>query len=174
MHHGSLCVRGKSTRLTATLQAKLRSENTDRMRVRIAGHRGSGRRTFAAVVSSRLGLPLLAIDADAVDDAHWHQVFCRAQRQAYLQRCVPAWVGESLLRRSWPADVLAFPLQFVICEGHADLLPARDIVELPGRDAKSPHRGSERRLAPVCTGLMVERADSIVGRAISSGRRRHR
>jgi hypothetical protein len=116
--------------LTATLQAKLRSENTDRMRVRIAGHRGSGRRTFAAVVSSRLGLPLLAIDADAVDDAHWHQVFCRAQRQAYLQRCVPAWVGESLLRRSWPADILAFPLQFVICEGHADLLPARDIVEL--------------------------------------------
>jgi adenylate kinase family enzyme len=116
-------------RVADDLRAKLRADNPERMRVRITGHRGSGRRTFAAVVSSRLGLPLLTIDADAVDDSHWRRVFCRAQRQAYLQRCVPAWIGESLLHRPWPTEVLPFPLQFVITEGRTDLPPARNAVE---------------------------------------------
>jgi hypothetical protein len=137
--------------LADTLQTKLRAENPDRLRVRVTGRRGSGRRTFAAVVSSRLGLPLLTIDADAVDDAQWHRVFCRAQRQAYLQRCAPAWVGESLFRRSWPADVLPFPLQFVICEGHADLTPARSTVEyrveMPGLRMED-RRAAWREFAP--------------------------
>ena len=131
--------------LGETLQAKLSATSADRLRVRIAGHRGSGRRTFAAVVSSRLGLPLLTIDADAIDDAHWHRLFCRAQRQAYLQRCAPAWIGDSLLRRSWPTDVLAFPLQFVICEGHADLPPVRDAVEF--RVEMPPLRIEDRSVA---------------------------
>jgi len=55
-----------------------------RVRVCVTGPSGSGRRTLAACISAELGLPLLAIDTDQVDDAAWTQVYIRAQRQAYL------------------------------------------------------------------------------------------
>ena len=115
--------------LATALAPKLGAATAARIRVRVVGPDRSGRHTFAAAVSARLGLPLLAVDADAIDDAQWRRVFRRVQRHAFLQRCVPAWSGESLARRPWPTDVLAFPLQFAIGEPGHELAAARDVIE---------------------------------------------
>ncbi|HEX4274632.1 MAG TPA: ATP-binding protein [Bryobacteraceae bacterium] len=111
------------------LRAQLRGEARRPVRVRIVGQPGSGRRTFAATVSARLGMPLLAIRADEIDEGSWRGTFVRAQRHAFLERCALAWSGESMSRRTWPAEVPPFPLQFVISESRLDL-PATDAGEL--------------------------------------------
>jgi len=106
-----------------------------RLRVRISGTPGSGRRTLAAAIAGRLGLPVLAVESGAVDDDGWPRLFLRAQRQAYIDRCAPAWVGDAALRRPWPQAMPHFPVQFVIAEpGQA--LPALagcvdEVVEMP-------------------------------------------
>lgn len=87
-----------------------------RVRIHLPAARGAGRRTFAACVADKLGLPLLVIDADQADDPQWRRLFIHAQRQAYLDGCALAWMGESLARRGWPRTVPDFPLQFVIAE----------------------------------------------------------
>jgi hypothetical protein len=104
-------------------------EGGGKLRVRVSGVPGSGRRTLAAVVAGRLGLPLLAIDADRIEESDWPRVFVRAQRQAFLDRCALAWLGESLPRRAWPDFVPGFPLQFVISEGAEPLPQARELIE---------------------------------------------
>jgi len=99
------------------------------VRVTVAGAVGSGRRSLAAAASAGTGLPMLAVDADAIDDAQWAHVFVRAQRHAYLERCALAWHGESMTRRAWPRTVPLFPVQFLICEEGQDPLPLADAVE---------------------------------------------
>jgi AAA+ superfamily predicted ATPase len=116
------------------LKAQLRPTASRPVRVRIVGQPGSGRRTFAAVVSARLGMPLLAIRADEIDGAAWTDAFVRAQRHAFLQSCALAWMGENLPRRQWPQSISSFPLQFVISEGRLDLAPVESgelRIELP-------------------------------------------
>jgi hypothetical protein len=100
-----------------------------RVRLHVSAARGAGRRTFAAAVADQLGLPLLVIDADQVDDAQWRRLFLHAQRQAYLDGCALAWIGESLFRRPWPGSVADFPLQFVIVEPGQDPPAAAHLVE---------------------------------------------
>ncbi len=107
----------------------IESETPARVRVTVQGARGSGRRTFAAAVSAELGLTLLALDADQVDDAQWRRVYRLAQRQAYLDRRALAWHGESLTQRPWPAAIQPFPLQFVIVEPAREATPCPDLVE---------------------------------------------
>ena len=119
----------------------IQSESPERLRFTIAGARGSGRRTLAATISASVGLPLLVIDADQVDEQTWPRVFLRAQRQAYLEGRAVAWVGESLARRLWPA-VPAFPLQFVICENGHEPPPISELVE---RTIKMPALGISER-----------------------------
>jgi MoxR-like ATPase len=102
--------------LARTIDRGLRAEPPARLRLVVRGPGGSGRRTLAACVAARLGLPVLAIDADAIEDADWPRVYMRAQRQAFLDRCALAWHGESLARRAWPVRVPPFPLQFVVVE----------------------------------------------------------
>ncbi|WP_266182086.1 ATP-binding protein [Dyella humicola] len=87
-----------------------------RAQITVQGTPGSGRRTLAAVIASRLGLRLLAIDSDAIDEDNWPRVFARAQRQAFLDRCALAWTGERVAHRLWPRHVSPFPLQFVVVE----------------------------------------------------------
>ncbi len=105
------------------------------VRVRIVGPPGSGRRTFAATVSARLGLPLLAIDATAVDTAGWPRLYVKAQRQAFLDGCALAFCGDAPFTCRFPDTVAHFPLQFLIGETVCSApLPARGIdhlVELP-------------------------------------------
>ena len=106
-----------------------------RLRVRISGTPGSGRRTLAAAIAGRLGLPVLAVESGAVDDDGWPRLFLHAQRQAFLDRCAPAWVGDAALRRPWPQAMAHFPVQFIVTEpGQA--LPALagyvdEVVEMP-------------------------------------------
>ncbi len=99
------------------------------VRMRIVGPRGIGRRTFAASIASELGLPLLVIECDAVDDQNWRDFFMRAERQAFLDRYALAWCGESLARRAWPRGIPMFPLQFLICEAGQEFSPAPDLLE---------------------------------------------
>lgn len=101
----------------------------NRSRIRIAGPPGSGRRTLAACISAERGLPLLAIDADQIEDQAWPRVFIRAQRQAYLGRCALAWYGEKALRRPWPQVVPPFPVQFLICEPDESSSPVPNVVD---------------------------------------------
>jgi hypothetical protein len=100
-----------------------------RVRLHIAAPRGAGRRTFAAAIAERLGLALLTIDADQVDDAQWRRCYIHAQRQAYLDGCALSWIGESLTRRPWPQGVPDFPLQFVITEPAQEVTPAAHLIE---------------------------------------------
>jgi MoxR-like ATPase len=92
------------------------------LRLVLSGPPGSGRRTFAAAVAAGLGLRLLAIDGDAIDESDWATCFLRAQRQAFLDRCALVWQGDGALRRPWPHVVPLFPVQFVVAEpGQAPL-----------------------------------------------------
>ena len=85
-------------------------------RLIIRGTGGTGRRTFAACVAAKLGLRLLEVDGDAIEEEAWPRLFLRAQRQAYLDRCALAWCGERPAHARWPRLVAPFPLQFVIAE----------------------------------------------------------
>ncbi len=105
------------------------------VRVRIAGGKGSGRRSFAASVAARLGLPLLVIDLDGADASAWPALYAKAQRQAFLDGCSLAFIGELIHAGRLPDTIAHFPLQFVIAEtARAAALPPRAIdylVHLP-------------------------------------------
>lgn len=111
-----------------------------RVRFIVTGAPGSGRRTFAAALSLRMGLSLLAINADQFADADWPRVFVRAQRTAYLGPYALAWMGESVSRRPWPSTVPLFPLQFVIRDASQDAPAPADAMDrpisLPALDSK--------------------------------------
>jgi len=110
-----------------------------RLRVVVSGPAGVGRRSFAAAVAQRLQLPLLVIDADAVDDAGWPALFLHAQRQAFLDTCALAWTGESLAKRSWPARSATFPVQFCLVASGSEPPATAGLIErrlvLPGPTA---------------------------------------
>jgi MoxR-like ATPase len=98
-------------------------------RVLIRGTPGSGRRTLATCIATRLGLRLLSVDSDAADDEAWPRVFLRAQRQAFLDRCALAWFGERITRARWPRSVTPFPVQFVIAEAGQAMPPADNAID---------------------------------------------
>jgi len=123
------------------IKQTIHGDPPERLRFVISGPRGSGRRTFAATISAAVGLPLLVVDADQVDDQTWPRLFLRAQRQAYLERRAVAWTGESLIKRLWP-NVPSFPLQFVICEPNQEPAPVAEVIE---RKIKLPALGITER-----------------------------
>jgi len=125
------------------LKAQLQGNTQRPVRVRIQAPPGSGRRTFAAVVAFRLGMPLLAIRADEIEDSAVRGIYVRGQRHAFLHRCALAWVGEHTSRRQWPLDVPPFPLQFLISESRLEL-PASEAAELR---IDLPSAGIEDRVA---------------------------
>jgi len=87
-----------------------------RVRCVVTGPVGSGRRTFAAIVAARLGMPALAVDSETIDDRSWRAVSVRAQRYAFLYRCALVWSGDGALLHAWPQGIPPFPIQFVTCE----------------------------------------------------------
>jgi hypothetical protein len=106
-------------------------------RLHVVGSPGAGRRTFAACVAEQLGLPLLAVDADAVSNEAWPDVVLAANRQAFLDGCALAWQGEGAATRRWPDLPAPFPVQFLIGEaGPAVALPGAvdHMIELPPLD----------------------------------------
>jgi adenylate kinase family enzyme len=100
-----------------------------RLRLIVRGTPGSGRRSLAAAIASRLGLRLLEVDSDASDDQGWPQLFLRAQRQAYLDRGALAWTGERILRARWPRSVPLFPVQFLIAEPGDGAPPSCEAID---------------------------------------------
>ena len=93
----------------------LESGTPTAVRVRIIGLAGSGRRAFAALIAQRLGLLLLTIDPTAAA-IPWPNVYRRAHRQAWLDRCAIAWIGPTSGLGNTPGDVTPFPVQFAVEE----------------------------------------------------------
>lgn len=121
----------------------LKSPQALQLRVAVAGPPGVGRRSFAAAIAAELGLPLLAVDTDAIPDAEWNAVFLRAQRQAFVQRCALAWSGAAAQEHSWPADLACFPIQFVALD--VDEYPEPSAAFLDYRVELPPLTFAERR-----------------------------
>jgi replication-associated recombination protein RarA len=111
------------------LKRMLEGDSRNQVRLRVVGPPGSGRRTLSAIISSRVGLSLLAINTEQIAEHDWRRVFIGAQRQAYLDRCAIAWYGENVLRRAWPQVVPFFPVQFVICEAGHVPLPIPEVID---------------------------------------------
>ena len=97
-------------------------------RVWMFGSPGSGRRTFAAIVSAALGGSALAIDITGVPEDEWARLFMRAQRQAILSNAALAWHGEGVERR-WPSAPALVPLQFVIADTTSRVVPVDGVVD---------------------------------------------
>ncbi len=173
-------------------QQAMQREGTRRLRVVVTGAQGSGRKSFAAAVARHAGLPLLVIDADQIDDVDWRTTFVRAQRQAFLDSCALAWIGESLAQRLWPQNVATFPVQFCLGRpGHEPapvsgmverrmLLPSAtcdDRVRLWQEQIPAARRWPARELQklaaehPVHPGDIAHAAEAGVTDAASAGRR---
>ena len=110
------------------LLQRIFKDGTKRVRLNIVGSPGSGRRTLAAVLSSKFKKKLLTIDSDRAED--WHLVFARSQRQALLDNYGIAWYGEKALKQTWPQSILNVPLQFIICESDQKPVPAKGVIDL--------------------------------------------
>jgi ATPase family associated with various cellular activities (AAA) len=139
------------------------------VRVRVAGPAGSGRRTFAAAVAARLGLPVLAIDTTAALDAGepgWTRLYIKAQRHAFLSSTALALSGDPVFMRSPPAAITSFPLQFLIAESSRGARPAPAVaidhlVELapPSLEAR---RALWQRHAPWSASWPVATRDTLI------------
>ncbi len=101
---------------TVRWASTLLTSNTSRMRIVVSAPQFAGKREFAAAIAEQLGIPLLIIDTDQIEDQEWPRVFQRAQRQVFLDSAAIAWTGEVATRRPWPRQQAIFPLQFVLCE----------------------------------------------------------
>jgi ATP-dependent 26S proteasome regulatory subunit len=105
-----------------------------RVRICLMGPPGSGRRTFAACVAERLGLPALALDTRETSDEEWRDVVLAAHRQAFLDGCALAWLADDASAPRWPDLPTMFPVQFVAAEvGVPAPLPGvvDRVVEMP-------------------------------------------
>ncbi|MCP4623537.1 MAG: hypothetical protein GY850_08405, partial [bacterium] len=142
------------------------SRTQQRVRLHILGVPGSGRRTLAACICERLGLPLLVIDADQIDGREWQYIFMHAQRHAYLERCALAWCGETLARARWPRVVPDFNIQFIIAEDR-HVPPAPGLVDFT---VEIPPLCIEerlllwKRLAPVSAAWKQDALDELARR----------
>ncbi len=109
--------------IAAWIAEALQHADPPRLRVVVTAPAGGGKRTFASLVARKLGMQLLLIDADGVDDAGWTRLFWHGQRQAFLDAAALAWIGHGASHRRWPANAPFFPAQFVLCEPGSE--PAR-------------------------------------------------
>jgi MoxR-like ATPase len=114
----------------AELEARLRQAITGRTGVRLvlSGTPGSGRRTLAAVIARRIGLPALSVDVDRIADEDWPDAYVRCQRLALLFQAALVWHGSRLDRR-WPAVVSPSPAQFVACEEGVGVPAMPDLID---------------------------------------------
>ena len=103
-------------------------ERNTGIRVFLVGPPGIGRRTFAAAVAARLGIPTLAIDTSEIVDADWPDAFIRVQRLAILASAALVWHGSGLGRR-WPRQIAPAPLQFVACDEEHIIPPCEHLID---------------------------------------------
>jgi hypothetical protein len=106
-----------------------------RIRVLVDGLAGSGRKTFAACVAARLGMPLLLVRTELAPQDAW----IYAHRQAYLDSCSLAWTSADF---AVPVHALPFPLQFAIVEAsqptaHPGVIDLRVTLNLPTAEERT-------------------------------------
>ena len=111
------------------IEQTFRQDAQARIRLFITGEKGSGRRSFAAVVARQFGLPLLVVDVDRIPAQQWEALYIAAQRQAFLHRSALAWMGTTFPERAWPKVVRPFHLQFVIDEVDEHLKDVEGVVD---------------------------------------------
>lgn len=102
----------------------------NQLRIFIEGAERSGRRSFAAIVSHALGLPLLSVNADRISESSWSQIYMLAQRQAFLTNTALLWYGETMPDRYWSAFIPSFPIQFVTGEADNHLPPGEGFIDI--------------------------------------------
>ncbi len=165
-----------------TVQFLRRSmERESGVRILLEGPDGSGRRTLAAAVAARFGLPTLAVDTGLIADERWPECFMRAQRLAMLGGTALVWHGRRLQRR-WRTLVASAPLQFIACEETELIAPEEDLIdhriELPSPSVDE-RRALWARHVPESAAwpeeereALVSRHRLVVGDIVAMGRRR--
>lgn len=106
-------------------------------RLIVSAPAGSGRRSFAAAIASRLGVRVLAIDTSSIAENDWPAIYVRAQRLASLSNSALIWYGEHVGRK-WPRQVAPGALQFIASD-HRQEIANSDFaidqrIELPTPD----------------------------------------
>lgn len=101
-----------------------------KLRIFVSGSEGSGRRSFAAIVSAQAGCALLSINSDRIAENRWQQAYTNAQRQALLTSSAVAWYGSNILERFWPQNIPPCELQFVTGEADNFIQPDTRFVDL--------------------------------------------
>jgi len=116
------------------------------VRLVVRGQTGGGRTTFARAVAAELGLPLLALEADAVPDEAWATIHRLANRQAFLDEAAIAWRGRSLAAKPWPGRHPRFPIEVLILEPGQPAPPAAEGAAELEVILPSPDPGERRTL----------------------------
>ncbi|MBK9036245.1 MAG: ATP-binding protein [Myxococcales bacterium] len=154
--------------VAAELAARWRSSTEARaVRVIVRAPSGTGRASFAAALAQALGLRLLSIDGDGVDDLAWPEVVRRAHRQAFLTQTAMAFTGEAAGRRPWPQLPAAFPLTAVCVEPGAVVAPLAGALDVTV--ALPPSTPAERlvlwrRIVPAASGWTGDERDELARR----------
>jgi hypothetical protein len=108
--------------VSSTVVALRRSlERGARVRLVVAGLPGSGRRTFAAMVATHLGVRVLALDTGALAASDVADVCLRARRAALLGRLALLWYG-ARPELPWLAPIHPVSLEMVAVESDQELL----------------------------------------------------
>ena len=168
-------------KLADDVRRMVNDEVQNRLRIFIEGVEGSGRRSFAAIVCNRIGMPLLSINADRIPENRWQHIYMLAQRQAFLSNISLLWYGASMEERYWPVNIPSCYVQFIVSESGS--LPVRgegfeDLhVNLPAISFDE-RLALWRRHVPLSaawpkaeTEEMVLRYDTTVGQIISIGQK---
>ncbi|MCG8327024.1 MAG: ATP-binding protein [Chitinophagales bacterium] len=111
------------------LEGHLQAAPPQRVRMKVMGVPGSGRKTFAAVLAEQLNMPLLVLETGRVTPVQWEAFCTYAYRQAYLDRCALGWAGKHLSERHWPANLPPFQVQFAIVEPEQELAPIPTVTD---------------------------------------------
>ena len=98
-----------------TVRQHMNSAPHAKVRLIVSGIAGCGRRTFSAVIAEKLGMPLLSVNVDALEQ-NWTQICLHATRQAFLDRNALCWSGPGVTEHVWPTSIIPFPIQFIIVE----------------------------------------------------------
>lgn len=122
-------------RTVTRLRRWLEAQPPTPVRVQVVGASRSGRKSFAALVAFKKGLPLLAVDVASVPEEDWPRIYVKAQRRAFLAGSALAFSGDAYHSRRHPDAIAHFPLEFLIGETArstpSDGRSAEYLVELP-------------------------------------------
>jgi len=134
--------------------------------IQVIGQPLSGRKSFAAAVSQRLGRPLAVIDTGQVEEPLWSLTRMRVQRQALLHNSTVAWAGAQALR-GIEATPGALDVEFTILETQEEVAPSvgwhEERVKIPGLSS-AERKALWRRFLPAVQGWKGGQLDHLAER----------